>query len=216
MASCNLLKRKARSVLPLSAAVALLGTLSTPAFAFRAAPSITLNCAARQAQHVHRRPATTTTLHLSSPDEFPINDKQEQEMMDAVLREQQIRQVQQEAEKMPPADASQNRMDPLIASLTGNDESTPTDTRPAPLFGEIPVDGTLFLTVPATVISVLGFIFGIVVAFNSRDTIVQEFSEVDQPTPTVVQEGKCRGLCSSQDEDLDGLRNFMKSISTKD
>mmetsp|Transcript_29315 Transcript_29315/g.62311 ORF Transcript_29315/g.62311 Transcript_29315/m.62311 type:complete len:201 (-) Transcript_29315:247-849(-) len=200
MASCNLLKRKARSVLPLSAAVALLGTLSTPAFAFRAAPSITLNCAARQAQHVHRRPAITT-LNLSSPD--PDNNNLMQDMMDRqVMREQQ-------------------QQDPLIASLTRNDESTPANARTCtvPVFGEI-TDDTFKVLAPVAAISVLGFIFSIVVAFNSRDSLVHELTKVTLPemkyTPTVVQAGECRGLCSNQDQDLDGLRNFMESISRKD
>lgn len=69
-------------------------------------------------------------------------------------------------------------------------------------------------------ISVLGFIFSIVVAFNSRDAIGREFSRMEIPemkyTPTVVEEGKCRGICSSQAEDFEGLRNFMESISRKD
>lgn len=143
-------------------------------------------------------------------------------MMEQALREQEFRQVQQETGQAPPADTSQKRMDPLIASLTRIDEPTPANvpTVNAPLFGEVPADGNLALLVPAAAIGVLGFIFSIVVAFNSRDTIVQELSRVELPemkyTPTVVEEGQCRGLCSSQDEDLDGLRNFMESISRKD
>lgn len=218
----------ARSFLLLSAVAALLGTpLVIPTFAFRAAPStgikkhgapIPINFATRQAQHQHRGPVTaTTTLNLSSPDELHNNNKQEQEMTDEALREQQSRQVQQEAEQKFPL--SQKRLNPFIASLTRNDESTPIDTRPVPLFGEVAIDGSLVVLVPAAVISVLGFIFSIVVALNSGDSFVQELSEVDLPetknNPTVVVE-QCRGLCSSQDENLDGLRNFMESITKKD
>jgi hypothetical protein len=86
----------------------------------------------------------------------------------------------------------------------------------APLLGEIPADGNLALLVPAAAIGVLGFIFSIVVGFNSRDSIVQEISKVELPkmeyTPTKVDEGKCRGLCSSQEEDIEGLRNFMEGL----
>ena len=83
----------------------------------------------------------------------------------------------------------------------------------------MPADGNLALLVPAAAIGILGFIFSIVVAFSSRDAIVKEFSQVELPkmeyTPTKVVEGECRGLCSSQDEDLDGLRNFMEGISNR-
>ena len=112
-------------------------------------------------------------------------------------------------------------MDPLIASLTKIDEPTPANvpTRQVPFFGEVPADGNLALLVPAAAIGILGFIFSIVVAFTSRDSIVEELSKVEVPkmeyTPTKIEEGKCRGLCSSQDEDLDGLKNFMEGISKR-
>jgi len=140
-------------------------------------------------------------------------------MMEQALREQEFRQVQQETEQTlsegPP------KLDPLIASLTRIDEPTPANvpTTKVPLFGEVPADDNLAVLAPVAAVSVLGFIYSIVVAFSSRDSIVQEMSKVELPkmeyTPTVVKEGECRGLCSSQDEDLDGLRNFMQGISGK-
>lgn len=120
-----------------------------------------------------------------------------------------------------PAATSQKKLDPLIASLTRIDEPTPANVpmRSVPLFGEVPADGNLALLIPAAGIAILGFIFSIVVAFNARDELVSEFSKVKVPkmeyTPTVVEEGKCRGLCSSQEEDVDSLRNFMEGISKK-
>jgi hypothetical protein len=165
-----------------------------------------------------RRPSvgtTTTALDLSS----------EEEMMNRVLMEEQFRQglvPPRGSEQTTPAGAPARGVDPLIASLTRIDEPTPANvpTVQVPLFGEIPADGNLALLVPAAAIGILGFLFSIVVAFNSRDAIVEELSNVELPkmqyTPTVVDEGKCRGLCSSQDEDLDGLRNFMESIAGKD
>ena len=61
--------------------------------------------------------------------------------------------------------------------------------------------GNLVLLIPAANISVLGFTFNIVVAFNSWDSIVQEMSKVEltkmEYTPMVVNEGKCQGLCSN-------------------
>lgn len=219
-----------RSFLSLSAVVAFLGTLGTPTFAFRAASSTITRKQGLAARHRHhRRPnnivASTTALRLSSPeDEFPNTNSQEQEMMDQAALEEQYRQgMVQNEQQMPPANARpEARIDPLIASLTRIDEPTPANVPmvQAPLIGEIPADGNLAVLVPAAAISILGFIFSIVVAFNSRDSIVQEISKVELPkmeyTPTVVDEGKCRGLCSSQEEDLDGLRNFMESLSRKD
>lgn len=145
--------------------------------------------------------------------------------MDQVLMEQEFQRIQRESvqRRSGGVDAStpQQRIDPLIASLTRIDEPT-TNNGPmvqVPLFGEIPADGTLGLLAPAAAIGVLGFFFSIVVAFNSRDSIVEGFASVELPkmeyTPTVVEEGKCRGLCSSQEQDLDGLRNFMESLSRK-
>lgn len=145
-------------------------------------------------------------------------------MEQAYLMEQQLQQSQMESSRLPSVDAppiERRRIDPLIASLTRIDEPTPSNVSmvQVPLFGEVPADGTLALLIPAAAISILGFILSIVVAFNSRDSIVQGLSSVELPkmeyTPTIVEEGKCRGLCSSQDEDLDGLRNFMESISNK-
>jgi len=187
-----------RSLLPLCVAIVSLGTLAGPTCAFRAAPSIQMKMHATPMRHdcaaARRRPpvgTTTTALDLTSED--------------------------RESDQATPV----RRVDPLIGLLTRIDEPTPANvsTVQVPLFGEIPADGNLALLAPAAAISILGFIFSIVVAFNARDSIARELSMVELPkmqyTPTVVDEGKCRGLCSSQDEDLDGLRNFMESISGK-
>ncbi len=121
-----------------------------------------------------------------------------------------------------PATTTKKKLDPLIASLTRIDEPTPSNVpmRSVPLFGEVPADGNLALLIPAAGIAVLGFIFSIVVAFNARDELVSELNKVELPKmeykPTVVVEGQCRGLCSNQDDDVDGLRNFMESISRKE
>jgi hypothetical protein len=120
-----------------------------------------------------------------------------------------------------PATSRRKQIDPLIASLTRIDEPTPANVpmRSVPLFGEVPADGNLALLLPAAGIAILGFMFSIVVAFNAKDEIVSELSKVELPKmeyiPTVVEEGTCRGLCSSQEDDLDGLRTFMESISKK-
>lgn len=217
--------RTSASLLPLAAVVALLGSIVTPTFGFHALPSVGVKkhgvtkCGNFIALRYQHRSAKTLLLLLSSPDDSSKRNSQEDEMMEQASRDQEFRRVAQESGQLPPSDTSQKRMDPLIASLTRIDEPTPGNvpTTSVPLFGEVPADGTLGLLVPAAAISVLGFIFSIVVAFNSKDAIVQEMSKVELPemkyTETVVKEGQCRGLCSSQDDDLDGLRNFMESIS---
>lgn len=127
-------------------------------------------------------------------------------------------QIQESAYEPPTSKPRRQNLDPLVASLTRIDEPPPanTPTTNVPLLGEIPADGNLALLVPAAGIAVLGLIFSIVVAFNSGDAIVQELNKVEVPkmeyTPTVVEEGVCRGLCSSQESDLEGLRGFMQSL----
>lgn len=71
------------------------------------------------------------------------------------------------------------------------------------------MDGSLLVLVPAAVTAILGFIVSISIALNSPDEIVSSFDfkpRNEQSVPTDV----CRGLCSSQEEDLNKLREFWK------
>ena len=122
----------------------------------------------------------------------------------------------------PPA-VRQQRMDPLMASLT-KDDSIPAGDQPTqtvPIFGEIPADGTLLLLAPAVVFAVLGFLFSFVIAFNSADQIVDSIAQTGDSIAQTAQNRNnrvydkdvCRGLCSSQQEDVDGMRNFMEAIT---
>ena len=122
----------------------------------------------------------------------------------------------------PPPVRNVERMDPLMASLTRDNRDPAQVTRDIPLFGEVSTDG-LKLLIPATVFAVLGFILSIVVAVKSTDQIAGTFSTV---ADSVVQSAKnqpnqvydantCRGLCSNQQDDIDGLRRFMESITKK-
>mmetsp|Transcript_28709 Transcript_28709/g.44634 ORF Transcript_28709/g.44634 Transcript_28709/m.44634 type:complete len:257 (-) Transcript_28709:70-840(-) len=87
--------------------------------------------------------------------------------------------------------------------------------------GVIPRDGSLLLLIPSLVISVGGFLAAIGIALNSGDAISQAVNEMEQsyvdsfkPKPAVYTPSEtCRGLCSNQQEDLDGLRSFMQKIS---
>ena len=222
----SIMSASSRRSMTLSAVMvgAVLATLCTPTLAFtvgRSAIAKKMHVQHKYFDITQRQRHTTTSSALNQ--EIPNNNSQEKEMMDAALREEQFRQGVQQGinnlQSMPENSPRPQKIDPLIASLTRIDEPTPSNvpTRQVPLFGEVPADGNLALLVPAAAIAVLGFLFSIVVAFNSRDAIVQELSQVELPemkyTPTKVEEGKCRGLCSSQDEDLNGLKNFMEGIS---
>lgn len=121
----------------------------------------------------------------------------------------------------PPPPVPPKRLDPLMASLTRMDPETARGpTRNIPIFGEVPVDGSLVVLVPAAVIGFLGFVLSIVVAVQSSDLIVDSLNSVaDDLTQSafensnkVYDESVCRGLCSSQDQDLDNLRSFMEGL----
>lgn len=94
-----------------------------------------------------------------------------------------------------------------------------------PFFGEMPVDGSLLVLGPAVVIAVVGFVMSIVVAFNARDTFVDQLVQLSDDINTAalakategssLDDATCRGLCSSQEQQLEGMRAFMEGISTK-
>lgn len=116
------------------------------------------------------------------------------------------------------------QVDPLVAALTRNDAAPPTTaekTINAPLLGEIPIDGSFVVLVPAAIFAVLGVLVGIVVAFNARDDfVVPSLTDVSDgineaayaKANTQVVDGVCRGICSAQEDDLDGLRTFMEGL----
>jgi hypothetical protein len=126
----------------------------------------------------------------------------------------------------PPAPRSpptppQKRLDPLMATLTRMDpQAQSSKTANLPFLGEVPVDGSLVVLIPATVVAIGGIILSIIVAFNSQDQIMDQINQVtDSVTKTAVQKvnqqydpNECRGLCSNQQQDLDGLRNFMEGL----
>mmetsp|Transcript_24923 Transcript_24923/g.53092 ORF Transcript_24923/g.53092 Transcript_24923/m.53092 type:complete len:252 (+) Transcript_24923:101-856(+) len=168
-----------------------------------------------------------------SPDEMEGNDDVG---ADASMASNQQQQRQQQPETppayVPPppsptrnsqAAIRQKSMDPLMASLTRDSSNPSADqpTRTVPIFGEIPADGTLLLLAPAVVFAVLGFIYSIVIAVNSTDQIVDSLSQAGGSlAQTAVErsnrsydENVCRGLCSNQQDDIDGLKNFMEAIT---
>jgi hypothetical protein len=113
------------------------------------------------------------------------------------------------------------RLDPLMATLTRMDpQPESSKTANLPFFGEVDVDGSLVVLIPVAVIAIGGFILSIIVAVNSQDQIMDQINQVtDSVTKTAVQKvnqqydpNECRGLCSNQQQDLDGLRSFMDGL----
>ncbi len=113
------------------------------------------------------------------------------------------------------------QLDGLMAAVTRTTPSdTDTPTTNLPFFGEMPIDGSLLVLAPAAVIAVLGFVMSIVVAFNAKDTFVDQLTVLSQEINSAalaktnsVTDGSCRGLCSSQDQQLEGMRAFMEGLA---
>eukprot|EP00594_Rhizosolenia_setigera_P014670 CAMPEP_0178956976 /NCGR_PEP_ID=MMETSP0789-20121207/10614_1 /TAXON_ID=3005 /ORGANISM="Rhizosolenia setigera, Strain CCMP 1694" /LENGTH=220 /DNA_ID=CAMNT_0020639087 /DNA_START=39 /DNA_END=701 /DNA_ORIENTATION=+ len=114
--------------------------------------------------------------------------------------------------KIPPPPPPK-QYDALIRMATAGADQQPSETKNVPLLGEIPVDGSLVVLLPAAGIAILGFLFSFVVAFNARDEIVTSLESVNPPPPKeIVKDEGCRGLCSDQDEQLETLRGFMDGL----
>lgn len=122
----------------------------------------------------------------------------------------------------PSAPIPTKRLDPLVASLTRNDAPQGTDPNSPktkiPLLGEVTLDKNLFIVLPIAAFAVLGFFSFLLVAANSGDEFVDALSEwndalVNPPAPEPLAPGECRGLCSSQEQDIEGLRNFMNGLA---
>jgi len=97
--------------------------------------------------------------------------------------------------------------DPLVRMATN-----PSPTKTVPLLGEIPLDGSLVVLLPAAAIAVLGAIASLFVAYNARDDIIQSLASVNPPPPRKqVISDKCRGICSSQEESFESLQKVMGS-----
>jgi hypothetical protein len=121
----------------------------------------------------------------------------------------------------PQSQKNDEPLDPLIMSLTRNDQISESSVIKAPLFGEIPVDGSLVVLVPALVIGIVGFAMSINIIINSQDAIVDSLNQLSEDaTAAAVAKTNiaaplgqgCRGLCSNQQEDLQGLQKFMQGI----
>lgn len=123
---------------------------------------------------------------------------------------------QQQARQQPPLPKSKP-LDPLFVSLTKMDEETKNaPTMELPVWGELILDKSLIVLLPAAAFAVLGFVLSAYVALNVNDPTLLLVGEDGSSPPPVRQEkvatDGCRGLCSSQEQDLAGLEKFMKSL----
>lgn len=109
------------------------------------------------------------------------------------------------------------RLDPLIRSLTRVDDvDAASPTVRVPLLGELALDRSLYVFVPAAAFAVIGLVTSLYVALTATDEwVIPTRPESQQRQRRVIDDGGCRGLCSQQEEDLEGLRNYMQKFAKK-
>lgn len=117
-------------------------------------------------------------------------------------------------------------LDPLLVSVTRMDDDTMNaPTLKLPLWGDIILDRSLFLFLPLAGFAILGFLLSIYILINSGDEFVNAITEnakVQSLTtlkPIFSSDGTeidtCRGLCSSQEQDLQNLKIYMNNLAGK-
>jgi hypothetical protein len=111
----------------------------------------------------------------------------------------------------------QKRIDPLLASLTRNNPAPKVGGAPTktfPILGEVVMDKSSILIVPAVLFGVVGFLFSIYVAINSQEAFTEALKQnpyLQSASSAPVGEG-CRGICSNQQDDLNSLAGFMNGL----
>jgi hypothetical protein len=91
-----------------------------------------------------------------------------------------------------------------------------------PLWGELILDRSLFVLLPVASFAVIGFLLSLYVGINAQDSFVDAWVEAARQQSSVMDvvssaadESGCRGLCSNQEQDLQDLAVFMKSLRQK-
>ena len=144
------------------------------------------------------RPQQSVSIILrSTPDE---NDEQQQQMMPPPGMNM--------ANAPPPV--QQSRMDPLMASLTRIDPETAVSSDTS--------EREKKLLYPALGFAAIGFFSSVFMTVTSMDTIsakLQQSTEVLSQPPVMNKQydDTCRGLCSSQDQQLEDMRSFMNKFA---
>jgi hypothetical protein len=120
----------------------------------------------------------------------------------------------------PPLTPPQQRptLDPLFLAVTKMDRQTArARSIEIPIWGELILDRSLFVLLPIFVFAVGGVLLSVFVLVNSGDTFVDAIAENSfqqglAPSTSSMHEEGCRGLCSSQAQDLEGLRTYMQRL----
>ena len=133
----------------------------------------------------------------STPEE---NDEQQQQMMPPPEMNM--------ANAPPPV--QQPRMDPLMASLTRIDPETAGSSEAS--------EREKKLLYPALGFAAIGFLSSLFMTVTSMGTIsakLQQSTEVLSQPPVMNKQydDTCRGLCSSQDQQLEDMRSFMNKFA---
>lgn len=119
---------------------------------------------------------------------------------------------------LPGLTREQKRLDPLLVSLTRMDDETRNAPRTnIPVWGELILDKSLIVFLPVATFAIAGFFLSLYVASNAQDSFVDAWVDAarQQSMSTAAEvdaAGGCRGLCSNQEQDLEGLRAFMESL----
>jgi hypothetical protein len=108
-----------------------------------------------------------------------------------------------------------------VATLTRTDtgklgSSASSQQQPStdlPVFGEVTLDKSLFIVVPIVAAAVLGLVTSVYVLANSGDAFVDAMAAAANAVPQATEE--CRGLGSSQQEDLESLKVVMNAMAGK-
>ena len=116
----------------------------------------------------------------------------------------------------------QLQLDPLLVAVTKMDPQTQQAERiPVPIWGELILDRSLFVFLPIAIFAMGGILLSLYVLVNSSDTFVNAIVDTatKQSIPTSSSSlpdiNSCRGLCSSQSQDLEGLRSYMNRLGGK-
>ena len=196
-------------VTPIPSLISKPTAATTPTSTF---PRITTTTTALQAEETSDEKKDESSKETPKPVESSSSSSDDSPSVPEAMQ-------QEMANAPPPAVQQRKQLDPLIASLAspGPPPKEGTETRNVPFLGEIPVDGSLVVLVPAAAIAVIGFIMSIVVGFNARDEMVRTLESVNPPPPkaVVIDKDKCRGICSSQESDLDSMRSMMENLSKR-
>jgi hypothetical protein len=156
-------------------------------------------------------PAMTQPVHKYRSICFLSSDSDDNASDDTTIPDQLASQPQSDP-------STQRSIDPLIANLTRMDEETINAKRTnLPIWGELVLDRSLFVLVPVLLFAILGIGTSVLVAVNAQDQIIAALDETSQQvmlkgaSGSAVTEG-CRGLCSSQEQDLESLRLYLNAF----